>query len=393
MTRGEGRPQVSARSCPGREPTQASGAPIRVLFCIDAMIHGGTEKQLAELIRRLDRTRVVPHLCTLKPSTMDLAALPCETIELSFRSFGRASVVREVRRLRRFLGAHDIDIVHTFFQDSTIMGLLASLAGGARKRVAAFRDLGFWRTPRTALQMRLAYAWFDGFVANSHAIARWAERTYRIPARRIEVIYNGVSPRGRVPGARRLAAPIVGTVANLNRHVKRVDLFVEAAALVGRDRPDVRFVVVGDGPLRPGLVELARTRGLGERIEFVGSISDPAELVAEFDVGVMCSDSEGFSNAILEFMAAGVPVVARRVGGNVELVEPGVTGALVDGGDPGVVARSILELLRDDATRRRMGEAARRTVLERYGWDRCVRAHEVYYWRLLGGDGDSAGCA
>jgi glycosyltransferase involved in cell wall biosynthesis len=363
-----------------------------VLFCIDAMIHGGTEKQLAELIRRLDRRCVVPHLCTLKPSTMDVAALRCETIELGFHSFRRASVVNEVKRLRQFLRTHNIDIVHTFFQDPTIMGLLASLAGGARKRVAAFRDLGFWRTPRTALQMKLAYAWFDGFVANSRAIARWAERTYRIRSDRIEVIYNGVSPGEMRPRTRRWAPPIVGTVANLNRQVKRVDLFVKAAALVAGDRPDVRFVVVGDGPLRPSLVDLARSLGLSGRIEFVGSVTDPADLIAEFDVGVICSDSEGFSNAILEFMVAGVPAVARRVGGNVELVEPGVTGVLVDGGDPRGFARSILELLQDDAVRRRMGETAKRTTLAKYGWDRCIRAHEVYYRRLLGWEDDPAGC-
>jgi glycosyltransferase involved in cell wall biosynthesis len=360
--------------------------PVRVLFCIDSMIHGGTEKQLAGLIRRFDRERVVPYLCTLKPSAIDLSALPCQTLELGFRSFGRLDAVGAARRLRHFLRAHDIDIVHTFFQDATIMGLLGSLGRGASRRVAAFRDLGFWRTRRKALQMKLAYAWFDGFVANSRAIAHWAARAYRIPPARIEVIYNGVSVPGRWAAARPPATPTVGTVANLDRPVKRVDLFIEAAALVAREIDDVRFIVVGDGPLRPGLVELARTRGLGDRIEFVGAVADPAGLVAGFDVGVMCSDSEGFSNAILEFMAAGVPTVARRVDGNIELVESGVTGLLVDSGDPRAIAGAILELLRDDVRRRCMGEAARRGVQERYGWDRCVRAHEAFYRRLLSGE-------
>lgn len=379
---------VSSRGSSSRTPAVA---PVHVLFCIDAMIHGGTEKQLAGLIRRFDRDRVVPFLCTLKPSKIDLGTLPCETIELGFRSFGRARVVEEIRRLRRFLWAREIDVLHTFFQDPTVLGLLASLAGGARTRVAALRDLGFWRTPRTTLQMRLVYLAFDGFVANSRAIARWAARTYHISADRIEVIYNGVAVGDDPPAHGRPAMPIVGTVANLDRPVKRVDLFVEAAVLVARQAPDVRFVVVGDGPLRPGLVELAHRRGLGRRIEFVGSVSDPADLIARFDVGVMCSDSEGFSNAILEFMAAGVPTVARRVDGNIELVEPGVTGLLVDSGEPSEVAGAILALLGDEGSRRRMGEAARRRAREAYAWERCVGAHEAYYRRLLDGPGRPTG--
>lgn len=388
MTAGEAPAvRVSERETVARAP---AGQPIRVLFCIDSMIHGGTEKQLAGLIRRFDRQRVLPFLCTLKPSKIDLAILACETIELGFQSFRHVGVVHEVWRLRRFVREHHIDVVHTFFQDATVLGLLASVASGVRKRVAAFRDLGFWRTRRTALQMRLAYGWFDGFVANSQAIAQWAARSYRIPAERIEVIYNGVAVANERPAHERPAVPIVGTVANLDRPVKRVDLFVEAAALVARDVRDVRFVVVGDGPLRPGLVELARARGLGDRVEFVGSMADPSEIVARFDVGVMCSDSEGFSNAILEFMVAGVPTVARRVAGNIELVESGVTGVLVDSAEPSDVARAILTLLRDEGARRRMGETARRRARETYTWDRCVRAYEAYYRQLLGGNEETA---
>lgn len=390
MTRGEGWGQVTTSTPCGPPGKGATGAPARVLFCIDAMIHGGTEKQLAELIRRFDRERVVPHLCTLKPSRIDLATLSCPTLELGFRSFRRAGTAGEIRRLRRFLRAHEIDIVHTFFQDATLLGLFASLGSGVRRRVAALRDLGFWRTRRKAVQMRLAYAAFDGFVANSRAIARWAERTYKIDAGRIEVIYNGVSVPDQAPARRPSAMRIVGTVANLDRPVKRVDLFVEAAALVASRAGDVRFLVVGDGPLRPALTELAHARGLDDRIDFVGSVANPADLVARFDVGVLCSDSEGFSNAILEFMAAGVPTVARAVDGNVELVEPGITGLLVGSDAPPEVARAILELLDDEEGRRRMGEAARQRASQVYAWERCVSAHEAYYARLLAGDGRAA---
>jgi L-malate glycosyltransferase len=355
---------------------------IRILYCIESMMHGGTEKQLAALIRGCDRDRLVPFLCTLKPSAYDLAGLGCEVLELNFTSFRSARALRCVRQMRRFVRVHRIDLLQTFFQDPAILGLLGTLFTPVRARIGSFRDLGFWRTPAKTAQLRLAYRFFQGFIANSHAVARDASEHEGVPLDRVEVIYNGVlaqEARGHEVAHR---PPTVGIVATLDRPVKRVDLFLEAARLVQQRLPATRFLVVGDGPLRPELEGLAARLGVRD-VVFSGPTADVGRYLAEMDVGVMCSDSEGFSNSILEYMASGVAAVARDVGGNAELLTDGETGRLVKRADPEAVAAAVAQLLSDPDLRHSIARNARDVALTRFSMDACLGLHQQYYERVF----------
>jgi glycosyltransferase involved in cell wall biosynthesis len=231
--------------------------------------------------------------------------------------------------------------------------------------------------------LRLAYPHFHGFVANSHAAARQTHVLDGVPLEKIEVIYNGVElPALREPIVRH-EWPMVGVVAHLNRTVKRVDLFLHAAYLVKQRMPTVRFLVAGDGPLRQELEALAGRFGLSSDVTFVGHVSDIGETLEQLDIGVLCSDSEGFSNAILEYMANGVPTVARKVGGNEEIIANSETGLLVDSDRPEMIAEAVLLLLQDEEVRRTMSVRARRLLKDRFSVAECVRRHEAYYERLL----------
>ena len=362
-------------------------ARLHVLYCIEAMVHGGTEKQLAELIRGFDRRRVEPSLCVLKPSSMDVRALDCAVLQLGFRTFRSTAALGCLRRLRAFMLAGRVDIVHTYFQDPTLLGWLASIQTPVRARVAAFRDMGFWRTPAKVAQLRLAYPFFDGFIANSAAVANQAHELDRIPLDKIEVIPNGVrvGPLPARPGRSR--RPVVGIVANLDRPVKRVDLFLRAARLVRQAVGEVEFVVIGEGHLRPALTREAGALGILDAVRFLGSVQDVAAELQRIDVGVISSDSEGLSNSILEYMAAAVPTVARAVGGNGELVQDGETGRLVDDDSPESLAGAIVGLLRDESGRSRMGARARQFAEERFSTAAYVARHEQYYARLLAATG------
>jgi L-malate glycosyltransferase len=354
---------------------------IRVLYCIESMVHGGTEKQLGMLINNIDRARVEPFLCTLKPSTMDLGMLDCESIELGFRTFRSPAALGAIRRLRRFMMSRRIDLVQTFFQDPTLIGLLGSARTAVRSRVATFRDMGFWRTPAKVAQLRFAYRFFDGFIANSEAVAAQVHRLDGIALTDIEVIPNGIAVDASALADRtRNAVPVVGVVANLDRPVKRVDLFINAAALVHRAAAGrVRFVVAGDGHLRPALEERARQLGLSGAIQFLGNVPDVRTHLRRFDVGVLCSDSEGMSNAILEYMAEGVPTVVRNVGGNAELVAEGETGLLVEDDQAESIAGRIVELLREPQRAGAIAANAHAMVMERFSISAHVRRHERYY--------------
>jgi glycosyltransferase involved in cell wall biosynthesis len=357
--------------------------PARIVFCILSMGEGGTEKQLIKLIRGLDHTRFEPLLCTLRPIFMDLKTLDCQFLELLIGSLGSVSALQELRRLRRFVRDQRVDIIQTFFEDPTVFGLLGSLGHQVRVRVAGIRDLGFSRTWKKVPQLRLAYPHFDGFIANSQAAARQANALDRIPLEKIEVIYNGVAlPPTREPYARH-EPPLVGVVAHLNRQVKRVDLFLHAASHVRQQVPTARFLVVGDGHLRQELESLAQRLGLGSSVEFAGHVSDVVATMRLLDVGVLCSDSEGFPNTVLEYMACGVPTVARKVGGNEELVSDRETGMLVDSDRPEAIAEAVLALLRDEELSRTVSARARRLVEDSFSVEACVARHEDYYERLL----------
>ena len=356
---------------------------IRVLYCIESMLHGGTEKQLAELITRIDRADVEPFLCTLRPSRMDLAALNVPVLELGFRSFRSPRTLAAAWQLRRFVRAHGIDVVHTFFQDPTLLAAIAT-TGQRVKRIVSFRDLGFWRTPAKVRQMHAAYPRFDGFLANAHAIARQIHRLDGIPLERIAVIPNGVDVVETVEAPPE-SGPVAVTVANLDRPVKRVDLFLSAAAIVAGALPDAKFVVVGDGPMRPELEAHAEALGIGARVEFTGSVANARDIIRGASVGVVPSDSEGLSNAILEYMAAGIPAVARDVGGNNELIVNGSTGYLVDSGEPAPIAGAMMAIMRSPSTARELGARARERARTEFSFEAMLRRHVRYYERLLAG--------
>jgi glycosyltransferase involved in cell wall biosynthesis len=354
----------------------------RILYCIDAMGPGGTERQLASLIRGLDRQRFTPLLCTLKPSMIELSALPCATLELPFSTFRRPGTLTCLHQLRRFVRTHNVDIIQAFFQDPTLLAFLGSGWTSVRARIASFRDMGFWRTRAKVAQLRLVYPRFDGFIANSRAVARQAHQLDGLPLDKFEIIPNGVRMPPERPRNERAATPVVGIVAHLNRPVKRVDLFLDVAAYVRR-AIDCTFVVVGDGPLRPALEARAAQLGIARQVRFAGAVPDTTEHVRLFDVGVVCSDSEGLPNAILEYMAAGVPTVARDVGGNGEALVHNETGLLVGSDTPAAIGDAILALLADDRRRASMSSSARQFAERTFSMPVCVERHEAYYERVL----------
>jgi glycosyltransferase involved in cell wall biosynthesis len=172
-------------------------------------------------------------------------------------------------------------------------------------------------------------------------------------------------------------------VGNLNRPVKRADLFLRAAARVAQRHPELCWQVVGDGELRPGLEKLAHELGLEARVEFLGRRSDVPDLLAEAAISVNCSDSEGFSNAVLESMLAGCAVVGTDNGGNGDLITHGETGMLVPTGDAEALATAICGLIDAPDQRRRLVERARQHVAAEFDWERAVAAHQDLYARLL----------
>ncbi len=358
---------------------------VNVLYIIQYLGHGGTERQLVELMLGLDKSRFCPHLCTLTPSEGLFEELSVPKIDLQFQSFGHPSIFSKLRQLSAFIREHNIHIVQTFSQDPFLIAAMVKPWHGF-KLVGSFRDLGFWRTKAAVFKMRSAYPFCDMFIANSHAVKDFFVRADRLNADHIEVIYNGINVAEELSAhdnATLKSPPFVGIVANFNRPVKRVDDFIRMAALVSHDWPETRFVVVGEGPMRDELEKLSRSLGIEKDVQFTGQLTNPLDYVRSFRVGVITSETEGLCNAILEYMALGVPVVATATGGNPELIHDGENGFLVAVGDTEQMAKKVGILLKDEILRSQMGVANLKRVADSFSLPRMVAKHESLYERIL----------
>jgi len=362
----------------------------KIAFVIGQLSVGGTERQLLTLVEHLDRQRFSPLVICLSESAPLADAfrqLDCPIHVLERKARGRLMTLQRVYQLLR---AFRPDIVHTFAYAARA-GIPAAKLAGAAKTIVAIRTDPYWQF---TFWERWLFKQADLVLANSpQAIQTLAKLGAGLPPHR--VIYNGLDLEKFEIERKNLCAPvpdhaaldgsrkIVCAVARLD-NVKALDVLIQAFAPVHRAFPDTQLWLVGAGPKRAELEILVRTLDLCEQVIFWGIRSDVAAILDHVTIGALSSKVEGLSNAIIEYMAAGLPVVATKVGGNSELVIEGETGRLVPSGDAAALSEAILELLRDPQVAREFGQAGRRRVEQNLTVDQMVAKTEILYQELLG---------
>lgn len=297
------------------------------------------------------------------------------------------------RRLRRLLRSQRFDIVQSHHEKSDVLNaLLPRHAGGAR--ISNRRDMGFNKSPRLKLLFRLLNRRFDCIVAPSAPIIDGLAHSERLRHARTMTIPNGVDAARFAPGdaaARAAVRASLGLavddiacvcVASLTP-VKCHDDLVQGFAQAQRGEPRLRLLLVGDGPLRARVEAQVDALGLGDRVTLLGDRRDIEALLPAMDLGVLVSSTEGMSNAVLEMMACGLPVVASAVGGNPQLVAHGDSGLLVPARDPDALAQALLALAGDPARRATMAASARARIESDYSLATMARAFERLYGQLL----------
>jgi glycosyltransferase involved in cell wall biosynthesis len=342
---------------------------MRVLLLIKGLGRGGAEQLLVNAVEHGDRSKVEHHVAYLLPwktaMVNDLLAQGVEPICLD-----GAKGLRWGGRLKRLVRDRRIDLVHVH---SPYVGAVARSVFGRRRPVLVTTEHNVWERYHRATYWANAVT----FPRNDHVFAvsdevrrsiRYAWPLRFLPSPTIETLHHGIDVDRVVAtppatGIRELLgipsdAPVVGTVANFKPH-KGYRYLLEVAATVVRARPDVRFVLVGDGPLAEELRLETRRLGLGEAVVFAGFREDALRVVRTFDVFVMSSVQEGLPLALLEAMALGCPPVATRVGGVSSVIEDAVSGFIVEPRDTQTQAERILKLLEDDELRRSLSTAAR----------------------------------
>ena len=339
---------------------------IRLMFAIDSLNNeAGTENQLISLIRGMDSQRFELFIVCIEDGE-PLRRLAPQATPLVFpvtRVF-TLNGLRQILRLRNQINRLQIDILHAFFWRTSVLGVVAAWRSNCQVVLTSRRNMGYWYTPFYLYVFRLLNRMTSRVVANSESAKRAAVEIEGLPASRIDVLYNGVkveqfSGVGDRVLLDRLGIPrhsqIVGIVANY-RPVKNLPMFLQAASLIAARCPNAVFLLVGRGPLRESLGELAEQLGIAEKVFFTDGEGPVAGYLPLMEVGCLSSLNEGFSNAILEYMAAGLAVVATDVGGNSEAVIDGVTGFLTASGDEKTFADRVIS-------------AARRPRLCGKGWE------------------------
>lgn len=369
-----------------------------VVYPVNELKAGGAERQLLELVHGLDKREFRPIVTTLYgggPLDAEYRAVQgLEVVNLHRRGKYDPSPLFKMAHLLR---ARRADIVQPYLTPATFFGLLPALVVGTpikivteRTGIQRFRGLGH----RSYLAVEdLLTRGADAVVANSLAGQRLLV-SRGIPAHKTRVFYNGISrERVKVDVARSAAfraqmrVPVDGQVVAILASLtpaKDHAAFLTAAAQLSTKQPAVRYVIVGDGPLRAGLEALTAALGLNERVTFLGYQPQVADILAASDLLVSSSrDNEGCSNSILEAMFLGVPVLATNIGGNAELIVDGVTGYLTRAQDPRALAAAMEQRLADPIGSARTAERARQQAAQRFSLGRMVTDHEGLYRDLL----------
>lgn len=357
--------------------------PVKILYSIDNLLRGGTELQLIGLIEHLDTQLYQPYLLTIRDSDPALTPSNCTHLAWQVPKLFSPSGIIALFKLVRFLRREKIDIVQTFFQDSTLFTGLAAKLAGVPVRIACFRDLGFWHTKKQALLLSRIYNTMTGFICNADVVRQHFIQHFGIAPDKAAVLRNGIEVAA-LPYIEHSAPSLhVGIVGNMTRHVKRTDLFIKAAAITSKKHPEITWHIIGDGHMRAELETLAHELQVFDKLYFAGRVSDVSGYLEKLDIGVICSDSEGLSNALLEYMFKGVTAVATAVGGNPELIEHEQTGLLVPPNDEHALAAALNRLLEDSQLKQNLTQAARAKAERDYSWEKCLDAHHSYYQQQL----------
>lgn len=371
-----------------------------VLQLIDSFNQGGSERQALQLTRLLaesDKFKI--HLASLSPDgslrttieDLNLGEIP----SFPLNSFYDANAVRQLRRFVRWLKSSQIQIIHTHDFYTNVFGMAAGALARLPVRVASMRETAGMRSATQKKVQQVAYSLAHQIVANSEAV-RSTLIAEGIPAEKITVVYNGLDSARLIAQASSRAEALsllglsvnensrfISIVANMRLEVKDYPMFLRSARQVLEAEPAAAFLLAGEGELTDSLRALALELGIGDSTYFLGRCERVAELLSISEICVLSSKAEGFSNSILEYMAAGRPVVVTNVGGAAELVSEGETGYLVSSGDDAAMATRIISLLRDPVRAREMGENGARVVKENFSCAAQLARTESLYDRLL----------
>lgn len=381
--------------------------PLDILIVIGGLNVGGAERHVSYVTRALCRAGWSIGVYSLAgdgPLRADLESAGVKVISppAGQTSFGRLLILRPLWML--IAGTHVIytmlrmrpKIVHFFLPAAYLIGAIAASLARMKIRVMSRRSLNDYQLAYPMmrwLELKL-HSRMDAVMGNSMAVVRQLHDEEEVSGDKLGLIYNGIelpvrdTDRATLRSSLAIAGPtlVFTIVANLIPYKGHRDLITAFGLAKDRIGQPWYLLIVGrDDGIGSEILTMARELGIDRNISFLGSRSDVASLMSASDVGLLSSHQEGFSNTILEAMAAGLPMIVTNVGGNAEAVVDGETGLVVPPHDPGSFAEAIVRVARDPSLRERYGAAGRKRVEALFLLDTCVARYESLYRGLMQG--------
>lgn len=353
--------------------------------------HGGTEGQLYNLITGLDMDLFEAELCVFRHISdyFEKNTFPIPVFTANITSFRHPVAYARLMRLRRYIKQKDFDIVQIIFNDAALS--IPPITMGLRtKIIATRRDMGFWYTPLKLSLLRMYAALTDMYIVNSQTVKRNVIEREGAPDHKVEVIYNAHDLSRFALAAKDdffssndipVGAKIVGIVSNI-RPVKRVHDIIRAFPEVLAEIENAYLVIIGDpGNYKKEYEELVCDLRINDHVRFLGMVESDGipSYIKCFDVGAICSESEGLSNAIIEYLGCGVPVVASDIPSNRELIESDGVGLLYPMGDVTRLAQALIDALKREryTTQREIGG-----LLSKFDAARVKKQYQERYLEL-----------
>ena len=351
-----------------------------ILLMARALGQGGSERQLAEMAVALSKRGWQVHVACFEEGGMrarDLAQAQIPVLSLGIRSFRSLSFLAALRRLAQYRRKHGIRFLHAFDYPSNFVAALAGHWCGFSRIITSQRSFRELRSASWRRVLRWTDRRADAIVVNCEALRGHMIVEEGAPAAKVHVCHNGLDA-ARFPMRTAGNGQVMGVVCAL-RPEKGLPVLLRAFAEVARTRPQAHLLVVGSGPEHESLRRLATEFGIDRQCEWQPATADVAPWLQRMDIFVLPSESEAFSNSLLEAMASRCAVVASAVGGNIEMLDQGHFGMLFPRGDAPALAQQLARLLDHPAERERLAGMAAARVRELYSIDRAADTFERLY--------------
>jgi len=363
----------------------------KIIYIIGGLSKGGAERQLYELVKSINRDKFDPVVISLSEGgywSKEIQKLNIQLIEIPRK---KNKEFKRLFKLIKLLKSMKPDIVHTYMFSANSYGRIAAILTRVPIIIASERSLPEIGKDKSRYQIsidKLFASFSHGIICNSYVANKILITKYSFDTKKVFTVHNGIDVglffRENSKNQKKLARKVVGTIGRIDA-LKNHKLLLDMAknVLDKSNNKDIKFLIVGEGPLRDELERHSQNLGIENKIVFTGERNDIPDLLQMMDVFVLTSNWEGLSNAIMEAMASSLPCVATDVGGNSELVLDGETGYIVSPNDPGAAAQKVLYLINDRLLAKEMGVKGRKRIEESFSAIKMIKNTEEVYDKLL----------